>query len=125
MKKIVVKSLKIFGITIVVLLLVMFLFPIIFPGKIEKEIKSFANENLNGELNFKEANLSFFNHFPSLTLSLEEFSLKGSEPFKKDTLVSANEIAFGINLKDLIFDGKVTIDEIYLSDAFMLSLIHI
>ena len=119
MKKIVVKSLKIFGITIVVLLLAMFLFPIIFPGKIEKEIKSFANENLNGELNFKEANLSFFNHFPSLTLSLEEFSLKGSEPFKKDTLVSANEIAFGINLKDLIFDGKVTIDEIYLSDAFM------
>lgn len=119
MKKIVVKSLKIFGITIAVLLLGMFLFPIIFPGKIEKEIKSFANENLKGELNFKEANLSFFNHFPSLTLSLEEFSLKGSEPFKKDTLVSANEIAFGINLKDLIFDGKVTIDEIYLSDAFM------
>ena len=77
MKKIVVKSLKIFGITIAVLLLTMFLFPIIFPGKIEKEIKNFANENLKGELNFKEANLSFFNHFPSLTLSLEGFSLKG------------------------------------------------
>ncbi|GAA4044110.1 hypothetical protein [Flavobacterium chungnamense] len=68
MKKLVVKSLKVFGITIAVLLLVMFLFPIIFPGKIEKGIKSFANENLKGELNFKEANLSFFNHFPSLTL---------------------------------------------------------
>jgi AsmA protein len=41
---------------------------IIFTGKIEKEIKSFANENLKGEINFKENNLSFFNHFPSLTL---------------------------------------------------------
>jgi len=119
MKKKVVKSLKIFGITIAVLLMAMFLFPILFPGKIEKEVKNFANDNLNGELNFKEANLSFFNHFPSLTLSLEEFSLKGSEPFKKEPLVSASEIAFGINLKDLIFDGKVTIDEIYLSDAFI------
>lgn len=97
----------------------MFLFPILFPGKIEKEVKGFANQHLNGELNFKEANLSFFNHFPSLTLSLNEFSLKGSEPFKNDTLVAANEIAFGINLKDLLFDKKVTIDEIYLAEAFM------
>ncbi|WP_298393844.1 AsmA-like C-terminal region-containing protein [Flavobacterium sp.] len=119
MRKILIKSLKIFAVSILAVLLAMLLFPILFPGKIEKEIKSFANQNLNGELNFKEANLSFFNHFPSLTLSLNEFSLKGSEPFKNDTLVAANEIAFGINLKDLLFDKKVTIDEIYLSEAFM------
>lgn len=119
MKKIVVKSLKIFGGTIALLLVTMFLFPILFPGKIEKEIKQFANNKLNGELNFKEANLSFFNHFPSLTLSLNEFCLRGSAPFKKDTLVAANEIAFGINLKTLIFDRKVTIDKIFISDAFM------
>ena len=119
MKKIVVKSLKIFGGAIAFLLVMMFLFPILFPGKIEKEVKQFANNKLNGELNFKEANLSFFNHFPSLTLSLNEFCLKGSAPFKKDTLLAANEIAFGINLKTLIFDRKVTIDKIFISDAFM------
>lgn len=97
----------------------MFLLPILFPGKIELEIKKFANQKLNGELAFKEANLSFFNHFPSLTLSLEEFSLKGSEPFKNDTLVYSNEIAFGINLKHLLFDGNVTIDKVFLLDAFV------
>lgn len=97
----------------------MFLLPILFPGKIAQEVKTFANNKLNGELNFKEANLSFFSHFPSLTLSLNQFSLKGSPPFKKETLVSANEIAFGINLKSLIFDKKVTIDKIFLSDAFI------
>jgi AsmA protein len=119
MKKIAFKALKIFGGSITVILLMMFLFPIVFPGKIEKEIKEFANHKLNGELNFKEANLSFFNHFPSLTLSLTRFSLKGSAPFKKDTLVSADEIAFGINLKSVIFDKAVTIDKIFLSDAFV------
>lgn len=119
MKKIVFKTLKILAGTIATLLLMMFLFPIVFPGKIEKEVKEFANHKLNGELNFKEANLSFFNHFPSLTLSLTKFSLKGSVPFKNDTLVSANEIAFGINLKNLIFDSKVNIDKIFISDAFM------
>lgn len=117
MKKIALKILKIFGGTVAVILLLMFLLPILFPGKIESEIKKFANNKLNGELNFKEANLSFFNHFPSLTLSLEEFNLKGSAPYQKETLLSADEIAFGINLKDLIFGGQVTIDKIFLSDA--------
>jgi AsmA protein len=119
MKRIVVKSFKIFGITTGLILLSMVLLPILFPGKIELEIKKFANQKLKGELAFKEANLSFFNHFPSLTLSLEEFSLKGSQPFKKDTLVAANEIAFGINLKHLLFNGDVTIDKVFLSDAFV------
>lgn len=119
MKKLVFKILKIVGGTLTLLLLLMFLFPIVFPGKIEKEIKEFANHKLNGELNFKEANLSFFQHFPSLTLSLNKFSLKGAVPFQKDTLVSTDEIAFGINLKSLIFDKKVTIDKIFISDAFI------
>ncbi|HLA57063.1 MAG TPA: AsmA family protein, partial [Flavobacterium sp.] len=113
------RILKITGISFAVILLLMFLLPIIFPGKIESEIKKFANEKLNGELNFSEANLSFFNHFPSLTLTLKDFSLKGSAPFKDQTLVSAGEIAFGINIKSLIFDSKVNIDKIYLSKALM------
>lgn len=111
----IIKGLKITGITFGVLLLLLFLLPILFPGKVAEEVKAFANKKLNGELNFKEANLSFFNHFPSLTLTLEDFSLKGSAPYQKETLVSAREIAFGINLKSLIFDSAVKIDEIYVS----------
>ena len=113
------KALKITIATIFMLLLVMFLFPIVFPGKIAQEVKLFANEKLEGELNFSEANLSFFNHFPSLTLTLKNFKLNGSAPFKNETLISANEIAFGINVKALIFDSQVKIDKIFLSNALM------
>lgn len=119
MKSLLFKILKISGITVLVLLLLLFLLPILFPGKIEQEVKVFANEKLAGDLDFKEAKLSFFNHFPSLTLSLTQFSLKGSAPFQKDTLVVANEIAFGINLKSLVFSKKITIDKIFVSDAFI------
>ncbi|MGC4040512.1 MAG: AsmA family protein [Flavobacterium sp.] len=118
-KSIVVRILKITGITIGSILLLLFLLPILFPGKIAEEVKSFANQKLNGELDFKEANLSFFNHFPSLTLTLTDFSLKGSAPYKNETLLSANEVAFGINIKSLLFDKKVTIDKIYVSDALI------
>jgi AsmA protein len=119
MKRLIAKSLKIFFGTIGILLLAMFLFPILFPGKIEQEVKDFANRRLKGELNFKEAQLSFFSHFPYLTLSLTEFDLKGSAPYRNETLVSADEIAFGINLKTLFFDGAVSIDKIYLDQALI------
>jgi AsmA protein len=118
-KSIITKILKITGITLGSILFLMFILPILFPGKIAQEIKTFANNKLTGELDFKEANLSFFNHFPSLTLTLTDFSLKGSEPYKKETLVSANEISFGINIKSLLFDKKVTIDKIFVSNAFI------
>ncbi|MFN3753156.1 AsmA family protein [Flavobacterium sp.] len=118
-KSIIVRILKITGITFGSIILLMFLMPILFPGKIAEEVKAFANKKLNGELNFKEANLSFFNHFPSLTLTLTDFSLKGSSPYQNETLISANDVSFGINLKSLIFDSKVTIDQIYVSEALI------
>lgn len=113
------KFLKATVLSVAIMLLLLFLFPIVFPGKIAQEVKSFANEKLEGELNFSEAKLSFFNHFPSLTLTLKNFKLNGSAPFKNETLISANEIAFGINIKALIFDSEVKIDKIFLSNALM------
>lgn len=118
-KSIIIKIFKISGIAFGSLLLLMFLIPILFPGKIAEEVKAFANKKLNGELNFKEANLSFFNHFPSLTLTLTDFSLKGSAPYQKETLVSANEMAFGIDISSLIFDKSVVIDKVFVSNAFI------
>jgi hypothetical protein len=63
----VVKSLKIFFGTIGALLLAMYLFPILFLGKIEQEVKDFANCRLRGELNNKEVQLSFFVIIPTLS----------------------------------------------------------
>ncbi|RAR50296.1 AsmA family protein [Flavobacterium lacus] len=118
-KTIVFKILKIAGVTFMVSLLLLFLLPTLFPETITNKVKSFANEKLNGELSFKETNLSFFTHFPSLTLSLDEFLLKGSAPFEKDTLISAKEIAFGINVKSIFFDEKIKIDKIFLSGGLI------
>ena len=113
------KIAKISGISFAILLFAMILFPILFHNTIADEVKKFANGKLNGELNFKEANLSFFNHFPSLTLTLTQFSLNGSQPYKDETLLKAEEVAFGINVKSLIFDKKVKIDKIFISDALV------
>ncbi|WP_366185621.1 AsmA family protein [Flavobacterium ovatum] len=117
MKSKILKGLKITGITIVGLLVLMFALPKLFPEFITNQIKVFANENIEGELHFQESNLSFFDHFPSLTLTLKDFNLKGAAPYKNETLISAKAMAFGINIPRLIFKKEVKIDQIFVSNA--------
>jgi len=116
--KIILKILKWIGISLASILFLMFIIPILFPGTISKQVKLFANKHLAGELDYKKTHLTFFRHFPSLTVSVDDLLLKGSKPFQKDTLLAAREVAAGINLKNLIFDGEVKIDEIYVTDAY-------
>ena len=116
-KKIILKILKWIGISLASILFLMFIIPILFPGTISKQVKIFANKHLAGELDYKKTHLTFFRHFPSLTVSVDDVLLKGSKPFQQDTLLAAKEVAVGINLKNLIFDGEVKIDEIYVTDS--------
>lgn len=118
LKKILFKILKWMGISIASILFLMFIIPILFPGKISEQVKIFANQHLAGKLDYQKTHLTFFRHFPSLTVSVDDFLLKGSKPFQEDTLLAAREVAVGINLKNLIFDREVKIDEIYVTDAY-------
>jgi len=113
------KVLKYTGITLVSLLALMFVTPLIFSDKIKEQVKKTANQKLNGELNYSDANVSFFKHFPSLTLTLTNFNLNGSAPFQNEKLVSADEVAFGINLSSLVFGKNIKVDEIFLSNSLI------
>ncbi|MBW4360166.1 AsmA-like C-terminal region-containing protein [Flavobacterium taihuense] len=118
-KSIFLKVFKYTGITLVVVLVLMFIAPLLFADKIKEQVKKTANEKLNGELNYSDANVSFFTHFPSLTLTLNDFSLNGSIPFQKEKLITAKEVAFGINLSSLIFGKAIKIDQIFLLNSLI------
>jgi AsmA protein len=115
-KNIFLKTIKITGITIVSLVALLFLLPYILPNTISDKVKQLVNRSINGEVNFTSARLSFFNHFPALTMTLHDFSLKGSAPYQKDTLLAANEVAFGINIFSLI-KGNVEVDQFFITEG--------
>ncbi|MFT3948969.1 MAG: AsmA-like C-terminal region-containing protein [Agriterribacter sp.] len=115
-KKILVRVLKTGGISIASILALLFILPFIFPEAISKKIKAFANESITSKLDFSSASLSFFNHFPSLTLTIQDVSILGSAPFQKDTLVNAKEVALGIDITT-IFSDAIRINKIYFSHA--------
>lgn len=118
LSKVLKKTLKITGITVLSLLMVILILPYLFPQTITNKIKQWANGNLNGHIAFSGTSLSFFKRFPSLTLTLYDVTLNGSTPFQTDTLVAAKEISLGINLAS-VFSDKVTIDKIYLNNALI------
>ncbi|MFT3826223.1 MAG: AsmA family protein [Chitinophagaceae bacterium] len=118
MGRILIRIGKITGITVGSILLLMFLLPYLFPGFVSSKIKQWAKNSVNSELNFSRARLSFFRHFPSLTLSLHDLTLKGSAPFEKDTLIHSDEIALGIDLSSL-FSSTININKVFLTDAYI------
>ncbi len=65
-------------------------------------------------MNFSSMEVSFFKHFPHLTISLTNFYLKSSAPFSDDTLISAKDISFGVDLVSL-FKGPIRISKVYLN----------
>lgn len=110
------KLVKFIIISIIVLFSILISLPYIFPDYISVQIKSWANDHIQTELSFTKATLSFLEHFPSLTLTLHDFSLKGSAPFEKNMLVAAKKVSMGVNLFSL-FGSSVKINEVYLSDG--------
>lgn len=118
MKKMVLKVGKISGIAIGGILLLLFLLPILFPGRIEEQIKRWTNQTITGELNFKKVRLSFFEHFPALTLTLHDFTLKGAAPFEKDTLIAGKALSFGIDLSS-VFGESIRVNKFFVDKAII------
>jgi AsmA protein len=112
----IIKWLKGIGIGIASLLLLLFLLPILFPGQIESKIKSWINESVDAKINFSKVRLSFFRQFPTLTLSLHDFTLTGAAPFQADTLMAGEALSFGINIGAL-FNSELVVDRFFIEKA--------
>lgn len=110
------KVLKITGITLASVLLLLFVTPYLLPDTISREVKKWLNGNIKGEVKFDSSNLSFFKHFPSLTFSLHNLSLKGAAPFQQDTLLFTKELSFRVDLST-VFSDQVKIDQIFIDQA--------
>jgi AsmA protein len=116
MKKVLRNVLKYTSITLVSLLSLLFLLPILFPGTVAEQIKKWTNRHIEGNLNFTSVRLSFFEHFPTLTLTLYDFSLNGSAPFAQDTLLAGKALSFGLDLGS-VFRETLEVSTFYLDKA--------
>ncbi|MCF1752938.1 AsmA family protein [Mariniradius sediminis] len=115
-KKLWLKSAKILGIGLGGLLLLMAIFPIFFKQKAKSQVEELLNEQLVSEISFGDLSLTFFRHFPTLTVSLDDVWLQSAPGFEQDTLLFAKDLSFGVNLMSL-FQNQISIKSVRLVDA--------
>lgn len=111
------KTLKIAGITLGVILLLLFVLPFAFRGKIAQIVKEEGNRMLNAQFDFKALDISLFKNFPSASVTLEDFWMKGTGEFANDTLVEAGELTAAVNLFSLFGNSGYDISKISIEDT--------
>ncbi|WP_348797720.1 AsmA family protein [Flavobacterium adhaerens] len=99
------KILKIVGITLVLLVAILFATPFLFKDQIKAKITETINEKVDAKVSFSDADLSLFKNFPKATVTLEQLLIINKAPFEGDTLVSLGELNLKMSIKEL-FKGK-------------------
>ncbi|MEO6845368.1 MAG: AsmA-like C-terminal region-containing protein [Ginsengibacter sp.] len=100
---------KITGIVILVLIVIAFLLPLLFKGKIMEIAKKEINKNINARVDFKDVNISLFRHFPHVAVGLENLEVIGNGDFSKDTLISSKQIDVSMNLMSFFGNSEMKI----------------
>ena len=101
------KALKIFGGLIVLVLILMLVLPYFYKDKLVELVKAEANKNLNATLDFGDVDLTFFAHFPQLTLKIEDLTLTGQGEFDGVQLVSFNSFNLVLGLGKVLAGEKI------------------
>lgn len=103
------KALKITGITLLIIIVVLFTIPFVFKGKIIRIVKAEINKNINAQVDFADIDISLLRRFPRVSVSIEKIQVIGNGQFASDTLIAANSIDAALNLMSVIKGDKMTI----------------
>lgn len=103
------KIIKIVLVILLVLVVVAFAAPYIFKPQIVAKIKKEINKKLNARVDFKEVDISFFRHFPKVSVGIEGLQIIGTGQFINDTLLSAQKIDAAINIMSVVKGTEIKI----------------
>ena len=111
------KIIQILSIIIACVIVIALILPFAFRGKIDDLIKKEGHKVLNAEFDFKKLDISIFKNFPTVSVTLEDFWLKGVDEFSNDTLVYADGLTAGVNLFSFLSKGGFEITKVELSNS--------
>jgi len=94
-----------------VVLVALALAPFLFKDQIKQKLDAQIASNINATVYYDASSLglSFFSHFPHLTVSLERFGIVGQGVFAGDTLANIGRFSTTINLASLLAGSKLQI----------------
>ncbi|TRX70798.1 AsmA-like C-terminal region-containing protein [Carboxylicivirga sp. M1479] len=112
------KFLKISGGVVLGVLVLMFVLPFIFKGKIESVIKEQINASVNARVDYDDFSLSLFKSFPNIYVGVEGLSVIGNGVFKADTLVYLKQFVTEVGVIGAL-SGEAEVKSVLLSDLLV------
>ena len=113
------KFFKILGIIVLVLIIILFTAPVLFKGKIVSLVNEQLKQNLNANASFSDVSLSFFRHFPNLSIRIGGLSVVGIEEFEGDTLASIKSVDISVDVVSAIKMENIEVKHIVIDKPFM------
>src|SRR5882724_13522814 len=92
------RILAVTGAVIALLLLLLLALPLLFRDRIAERVKTAVNQNVNARVDWSDVGLSFFRHFPNLTLTLDGLTAVGVDRFQRDTLAQVGHLRVSVSL---------------------------
>ncbi len=89
---------KYLGFLILGLIIALLVAPFVFKDQILEEIKKFANESVNAEIEFKDVDVSFLRSFPEVSVEIQELSVVGIDTFYGQNLLRAKSLELDFSL---------------------------
>ncbi|MFL5534246.1 MAG: AsmA-like C-terminal region-containing protein [Gemmatimonadales bacterium] len=89
------------GLLALVLLLLLVL-PLLFKNQIASKAKEAANRSVNARVDWRDAGLTFFRHFPNLTLRLDDLTVANQGRFQGDTLAAVRHLGVVLSLPSVV-----------------------
>ena len=118
------KVIKWIGIIFGILLLILILIPFLFKDKIISKVKTEANNSINAKIDFGNFNLSLLRSFPNLSIDIEKLSIINMAPFEGDTLIYAGDLNLTVDIMSVISGSEIKIKKINLTDPVMYFLVN-
>lgn len=108
------KILLIIGVLILLLVIAAIATPLLFSDKLKDLARQEMNNQLKAKSGFEDVSVSFFRHFPKISVGLQKLYITGPDQFTADTLVSADRIDIAVNLFSLLGSGPVSVSKVVL-----------
>jgi len=96
------RILAIAGTLIALVLVLLAVLPYLFRDRIAQRVKTAVNENVNARVDWSDVGLSFFRHFPNLTLTLDGLTAVGVDRFQGDTLAAIRHFRVSLGLPSVL-----------------------
>jgi hypothetical protein len=110
------KILKTTGAVLLFIFVLIWTAPYLFQGKINRLIKAQISKDFRARVSFSGTSISFFRHFPDISIGLDHVQITCVGEFQDDTLMEAKQFDMSCGLKSLFSGDSIRVLAVILNE---------